>query len=298
MGDGVEIDEGLVRALLQDRHPDLAELPIRPVPGGWDNRLWRVGDELAVRMPRTERAPGLLRKEHRWLPVLAPLLPLPVPVPVRTGEPSARFPRPWTVARWVPGEPGDTTPVTRGDHAAGALAGFLRALHREAPEDAPANPDRGVPLEDFTAGFEEGFPLLAASADPEAVRRVWEDALAAPAWQGPPVWLHGDLHPANVVVADGTLAGVLDFGELCAGDPATDLSAAWVLLPEGAGPRFFEAYARVDGATVRRARGWALLRAAGLIAIGRAGERGLPGGKPAWGPAGRAALARVLTSAT
>ncbi|SEC77918.1 aminoglycoside phosphotransferase family protein [Streptomyces sp. TLI_105] len=294
----MDIDEGLVRALLRDRHPDLAELPIRPVPGGWDNQLWRLGDELAVRMPRTERAPGLLRKEHRWLPALAPLLPLPVPVPVRPGEPSARFPRFWTVARWVPGEPGDATPLTRGDHAAGALAGFLRALHREAPEEAPANPDRGVPLEGFTAGFEEGFPLLAASADPGAVRRVWEDALAAPAWQGPPVWLHGDLHPANVVVADGTLAGVLDFGELCAGDPATDLSAAWLLLPEGAGPRFFEAYARVDEATVRRARGWALLRAVGLIGIGRAGERGLPGGKPTWGPAGHAALARVLASVT
>lgn len=259
--------------------------------------MWRLGDELAVRVPRTERAPELLRKERRWLPALAPLLPLPVPVPVRAGEPSPRFPRTWTVARWVPGGPGDVTPVTRGDHAADALAGFLRALHREAPGDAPANPDRGVPLADFaarTAGFEEGFAPLAGHADPGAVRRTWEDALAAPAWQGPPIWLHGDLHPANVVVADGTLTGVLDFGELCAGDPATDLSAAWLLLPEGAAGRFFRTYARVDDATVRRARGWALLRAAGLIAIGRAGDRGLPGGKPAWGPAGRAALARVL----
>ncbi|MEV4427527.1 aminoglycoside phosphotransferase family protein [Streptomyces sp. R-07] len=310
----MEIDESLVRALLRERHPDLAELPIRPVPGGWDNQLWRIGDELAARMPRTERAPTLLRKEYRWLPALAPLLPLPVPVPVRTSEPSARFPRFWTVARWVPGEPADATPVTRGDHAAEALAGFLRALHREAPAEAPANPDRGVPLASFVAGFEEGFPLLAAHADPVAVRKVWDDALAAPAWQGPPMWLHGDLHPANVAVSDGTLAGVLDFGELCAGDPATDLSAAWLLLPEGAAPHFFEAYARVDDArpyarvddatprarvdeaTVRRARGWALLRAAGLIAIGRAGERGLPGGKPTWGPAGRATLARVLAS--
>ncbi|MFH8625354.1 aminoglycoside phosphotransferase family protein [Streptomyces vietnamensis] len=302
----MDIDESLVRALLRDQHPDLAELPIRPVPGGWDNRLWRLGDELAVRMPRTERAPALLRKEHRWLPALAPLLPLPVPVPVRTGEPSDRFPRTWTVARWVPGEPSDAVPVTRGDHAAEALAGFLRALHREAPGDAPANPDRGVPLADFAAGFEAGFPLLAEHADPEAVRSTWEDALAAPVWQGPPLWLHGDLHPANVVVADGTLAGVVDFGEVCAGDPATDLSAAWLLLPEGAADRFFRTYARVDdamygngharvdAATVRRARGWALLRAAGLIDIGRAGDRGLPGGKPTWGPAGRAALARVL----
>ena len=298
MGDAVDHDEAFVRALLHEQHPDLAVLPLRRVPGGWDNQMWRLGDELAVRMPRTERAPGLLRKEHRWLPALAPLLPLPVPVPVRTGEPSARFPGTWTVARWVPGEPGDATPVTRGGHAAVALAGFLRALHREAPGEAPANPDRGVPLEGFVAGFEEGFPLLADHADPADVRRVWEDALAAPGPQGPPVWLHGDLHPANVVVADGTLAGILDFGELCAGDPATDLSAAWLLLPEGAAEPFLDAYGKGDEATVRRARGWALLRAAGLIAIGRAGERGLPGGKPTWGPAGRAALTRVLGAPT
>ncbi|MFF0478300.1 aminoglycoside phosphotransferase family protein [Streptomyces sp. NPDC004284] len=294
----MEIDESLVRALLRDQHPDLAELPIREVPGGWDNQMWRLGGELAVRMPRTERAPELLRKECRWLPALAPLLPLPVPVPVRTGEPSARFPRTWVVARWVRGEPSDATPVTRGEHAADALAGFLRALHREAPAEAPANPDRGLPLAEFAHWFEEGFPLLAEHADPVAVRRMWDDALAAPVRQGPPVWLHGDLHPANVVVADGTLAGVVDFGEVCAGDPATDLSAAWLLLPEGAAERFFRTYARVDGPTVRRARGWALIRAAGLIGIGRAGERGLPGGKPSWGPAGRAALARVLGAPT
>ncbi|MER7946425.1 phosphotransferase [Streptomyces sp. NPDC096079] len=301
MGDAVDHDEALVRALLRDQHPDLADLPLRAVPGGWDNQLFRLGDELAVRMPRTDRAPGLLRKELRWLPDLAPLLPLPVPVPVRAGEPSERFAGTWTVAHWVPGEPGDAAPVTRGTHAAGALAGFLRALHREAPADAPANADRGVPLEGFAPGFGDGLALLAAHADPGAVRRVWEDAVAAPGPQGPPVWLHGDLHPANVVVADGTLAGILDFGELCAGDPATDLSAAWLLLPEGAAGPFLAAYghggAHVDDATVRRARGWALLRAAGLIAIGRAGDRGLPGGKPTWGPAGRAALARVLTHA-
>ncbi|MFB6836724.1 aminoglycoside phosphotransferase family protein [Streptomyces sp. NPDC056361] len=311
----IEIDEGLIRGLLREQHPDLAELPIREVPGGWDNQLWRVGDELAVRMPRTERAPDLLRKEYRWLPVLAPPLPLPVPVPVRTGEPSERFPRFWTVARWVAGEPADAAPVTRGEHAAEALAGFLRVLHRAAPEDAPVNPHRGVPLSAHAGEAERGLRLLSEFADAAAVRRVWEDALAAPEARGTPVWLHGDLHPANVVVTDGTLSGVLDFGELCSGDPATDLSAAWLLLPAGAASRFFEAYGDGDGAgdrarddgtvdgavgvdldeaTVRRARGWALLRAAGLIDIGRAGDQGLPGGKPTWGPAGRAALARVL----
>ncbi|MDG4861404.1 aminoglycoside phosphotransferase family protein [Streptomyces sp. T-3] len=280
------IDEATVRALLQDQHPDLADLALHRSVTGWDNQLWRLGEDLAVRLPRTDRAPELLRKEHRWLPRLAPGLPLPVPTPLRLGEPSARFPKPWTIATWVPGTPADREPVSEGERAADALAGFLSALHREAPAGAPVNPLRGVPLSalDFDASF----------VDP-ALREIWDDALAAPDWSGQPLWLHGDLHPANVVVADGTLSGVLDFGELCAGDPATDLSAAWILLPEGAAARFFKAYGNVDEATIRRARGWAVHRGLGLVAIGRAGEQGRPGGKKTWGPAGRATLDRVLT---
>jgi aminoglycoside phosphotransferase (APT) family kinase protein len=291
--DGVEIDEALVRSLLREQQPDLAGLAVRAVPGGWDNMMWRLGDELAVRMPRTPRAPTLLRAEQRWLPVVAEGLPLPVPVPVRVGEPSVLFPWTWTVVRWVEGTPADHEPVTSPE-AARALAGFLRTLHRPAPDDAPVNESRGVALTTLRDGFVEWLPVLGDPAAMAAVRDSWEEAAAAPAWSGPPVWVHGDLHPANVVVAGGTLRGVLDFGELCAGDPATDLSAAWLLLPEGGAAPFFDAYADADDATVRRARGWALLRAVGLIGIGQQGDRGLPGGKPTWGPAGRATLRRLL----
>jgi aminoglycoside phosphotransferase (APT) family kinase protein len=129
-----------------------------------------------------------------------------------------------------------------------------------------------------------------------AARRVWEQASAVQAWGQAPVWLHADLHPANVVVRDGTLGGVIDFGDLTSGDPATDLSAAWLLLPAGAATRFFAAYAGADSATIQRARGWAVLRALHLISIGRNGRLGLPGGKPTWEPAGWAALQRVLAS--
>jgi aminoglycoside phosphotransferase (APT) family kinase protein len=125
---------------------------------------------------------------------------------------------------------------------------------------------------------------------------VWQEAVAAPDWDGAPLWLHGDLHPANVVTRNGQLAGVIDFGEMCSGDPATDLSAAWTLLPDGAQQRFFDAYERADDATIARARGWAVLRAIGLIEIGRNGRLGLPGGKPTWEAAGNATLARVLAS--
>jgi aminoglycoside phosphotransferase (APT) family kinase protein len=286
-------DTALVRELLREQHPDLAGLELREVDGGWDNQMWRLGEDLAVRMPRTERGPALLRTEQRWLPVLAASLPLPVPVPVRVGEPSGLFPRTWTITRWVHGEPADRAPVS-SPGSAGRLAGFLRALHCPAPAGAPVSPDRGVGLERHDAGFSEGLKLIGSDSIASAARRTWELAVAAPAWTGPPVWLHGDLHPANVVVADGTLAGVLDFGELCAGDAATDLSAAWLLLPAGQATAFLRAYGRADDAAVLRARGWAVMRALNLIAIGQAGERGLPGGKPTWLPAGRATLQRVL----
>lgn len=293
----IEITADLVRELLQEQHPDLAGLAIREVAGGWGNQMWRLGDELAVRMQRMAPTPELQLKERRWLPVLAPRLPLPVPTPVRIGEPSARFPKHWTVMTWVHGEPLDYTSISRSDHAADALAGFLRALHVGAPAEAPTMSDRGAHPKKCTDGFEkflQGIAPGGIAADVRAVRAVWDDAVAAPEWEGPPVWLHGDLHPANVVVSNGTLSGVIDFDAMFAGDPAWDLAAAWVLLPSGAASRFFDVYAHADEATIRRARGLAAMKSLFLILMGQAGDRGLPGGKPTWGPAGRAALDRVL----
>lgn len=291
-----DIDEALVRSLLRAQHTDLAELELRQVAGGWDNQLWRLGNDLAVRLPRTPRAPSLLDKERRWLPVLAPRLLLPMPVPVRTGEPSARFPNPWMVTAWVEGRPADGAPISRGQHAAETLAAFLRALHVSAPADAPTNPKRGVPLSAVAHELDQKLEAVASSDQRAAVRSVWNDGVTAPGWNGPPVWVHGDLHPANVVTSDGALSGVLDFGELCAGDPATDLAAAWLLLPADAVSGFFDSYAIADDATVRRARAWAVLRSVSLIGIGLAAERGLPGGRPTWGAAGRAALGRILAA--
>ncbi|MFF1839861.1 aminoglycoside phosphotransferase family protein [Streptomyces sp. NPDC058231] len=299
----IEITAELVRDILRDQHPDLADRPLTLGARGWDNQLWRLGDDLAVRLPwATQTADALLRKEHAWLPRLAPRLPLQVPVPQRLGEPSQRFPRPWIVTTWVPGEPADRAPATQAAEAADALAAFLTALHLPAPDTAPAGGyGRGGPLADLAGQFAE--QLTAAEAlglipDPDAVRAVWEDAAAAPDWTGPALWLHGDLHPANVLTARGTFCGVIDFGDLCAGDPACDLAAPWVLLPDGALDLFHAAYRPTpDAATLRRARGWAALRALGGILIGEAGVHGRPGGKATWGPPARAALRRLIATA-
>jgi aminoglycoside phosphotransferase (APT) family kinase protein len=280
----LELDEELVRSLLKEHHPDLAELPLKEVIGGWGNQMWRLGDDLALRIPRRPQLLEPLRKEHQWLPRLAPQLPLPVPVPLHLVEPTDRFPRSWLVTTWVHGTPADHAPIT-DPAAADVLADFLRALHTEAPADAPVSDRAALASE---PGFAEVVEYVGRA---DEIRAVWEDALAAPGWDRAPVWLHGDLHPANVVVADGTLAGVVDCEEIGTGDPASDVASAWILLP---GPeRFLSAYG-ADAATVRRARGWAVTRALFLIAMGINGERGVPGGKTHWGPLGRAALDRAL----
>ncbi|MFI9724020.1 aminoglycoside phosphotransferase family protein [Streptomyces sp. NPDC052396] len=297
-----DITEDLIRHLLREQHPDLADRPLRLGALGWDNQVWRLGDDLAVRLPwATQSADALLRKEHAWLPLLAPHLPLPIPVPQRLGEPSERFPRPWIVTTWVPGEPADRAPATRPAEAAVTLAAFLTALHRPAPKGAPAGRDRGGPLADVAEHFTQKLASaieLGLIHDPDAVRAVWEDAAATPYWAGPSLWLHGDLHPANILTTDGTFSGVIDFGDLFAGDPACDLAAAWILLPDGAIDRFHEGYQPgPDAATLRRARGWAVLRALAGIHIGNAGIHGHPGGKPTWGPPAHAALRRLTATA-
>ncbi|MFI0965929.1 aminoglycoside phosphotransferase family protein [Streptomyces sp. NPDC021080] len=297
-----DITEDLIRDLLREQRPHLADLPLKLGALGWDNQVWRLGDDLAVRLPwATQSADALLRKEHTWVPRLAPHLPLRIPVPQYLGRPGERFPRPWLVTTWVPGEPADRAPATRPAEAAAALAAFLTALHRPAPDTAPTGRDRGGPLADTAEHFTRALDSateLGLVDDPAVVRAVWEDAAAAPGRAGPRLWLHGDLHPANVLTTDGTISGVIDFGDLFAGDPAFDLAAAWILLPDGAVDRFHEAYLPgPDSATLRRARGWAVLRALSCLHIADAGVHGRPGGKASWGPPAQASLRRLTATA-
>src|SRR6516225_4270326 len=266
----VEVSAVLVRRLLADQHPDLARLPIEFLANGWDNELYRVGDGLVARLPRRALGAEIIKNEQRWLPGLAPTLPLPIPYPERTGVPAHGYRYSWSLVPYLPGVPAAEAGSFDPAGAAAIVGGFLGALHVPAPADAPANPFRGVPLAERAGNFAANLALLTGQADKDradwdAVLRVWDAALAAPRYDGPPVWLHGDLHPANVLVNDGQVSGVIDFGDITAGDPAGDLSVAWMLLPRDCHDSFWSAYqaaggagGRADDALRARAKGWAL----------------------------------------
>lgn len=274
----IPVDAALARDLLCAQHPDLADLPLRTAAEGWDNVVLRLGGHLAVRLPRRRSAARLVQHEQAVLPGIAARVPVPVPAPVRVGLPSARFPFPWSVVPWFAGT---TAAEGGGDELAlaDALGAFVVALHIPAV-DPPANPVRGVPLADRAEAVADRLALL---PDAAALRSVWQDALAAPPWSGPPLWLHGDLHPANLIVREGRLAAVVDFGDVTAGDPATDLATAWLSLRPAARARFRSAVP-ADDATWRRARGWALGMASALV---------VDGTRPT-AAVGRAALGEVL----
>ena len=270
----VAIDTSVVRALLQEQHADLAHLSLIEVGEGWDNTLFRLGQDLAVRLPRRAASAGLIEHEQRWLPRLSSRLPLPVPTPLRVGRPGSGFPWSWSVVPWFPGQSALLTPPGDVATTAIALGRFLRALHHPAPEDAPRNPWRGVPLAARAETVQEYLQQLDGLVDRGAVMGLWERVLSTPAWPGPPLWIHGDLHPGNLLVSGGRLSAVIDFGDLAAGDPATDLSVMWMFLPPSARHTFVasarEALDPLDDHTLIRARGWAL--ALGLAYLAHSGD--------------------------
>ncbi|MFG2127298.1 aminoglycoside phosphotransferase family protein [Streptomyces sp. NPDC048751] len=266
----VLIDASLVHHLLAAQFPHWAHLPLTPVPRpGMDNATFRLGDELSVRLPRYAHWAGQVEREHRWLPRLAPHLPLPVSEPVAQGEPGEGYPYPWSVYRWLDGETATSEGLADPVRTALDLAGFITALQRVDAADGPgpeqSNAFRGVPMgdtRDSLAAEARVRPKIEALrktdlVDVDAVEEVWEAALAAPAWHKPPVWVHGDLATGNLLARNGRLSAVIDFGTLAVADPAVDLLPAWKFLPASALPAFREAV-DTDDATWARGRGWAL----------------------------------------
>jgi aminoglycoside phosphotransferase (APT) family kinase protein len=261
--DEVETDESLVRRLLVAQFPRWSDLPIeRVVSTGTDNAIYRLGDDMSVRLPRVEWAIGQIDKEHRWLPKLAPHLPLAIPVPLAVGDPAEGYPWRWCVSPWLEGDDAAPDHIRDLDEAAVDLAAFLTALQRIDTTDGPRpgrrNFYRGVPLAALDASVRESIGAWEGMVDVEALTSAWDAALAAPAWTEPPVWIHGDLLPVNILASEGRLSAVIDFGCLGVGDPAADLSVAWALF-SGESREAFKAALGFDDATWARGRGWALV---------------------------------------
>jgi aminoglycoside phosphotransferase (APT) family kinase protein len=271
----MDIDVSLARRLVDGQFPQWSALPITTVEvDGWDNRTFRLGSELTVRLPSGSWYAQQVEKEQRWLPVLAPQLPLPIPRPVAMGAPAHGYPYPWSVYRWLDGEIALRAEIADLSAFAAALARFLTALRRidatGGPEPGQHNFFRGGPPATYEQETFDAIDALGDEIPREQVLRAWADATST-AWDRDPVWFHGDVAPGNLLVRDGRLAGVLDFGTSGIGDPACDVVVAWTFL-DGPGRDRFRAELGPDAGTWSRGRGWALWKA--LITLVGHLERG------------------------
>lgn len=253
----VTITEPLVRLLLREAELPYADDPLTLAFAGWDNEMWRLGTTRAVRVPRREIAVPLITNEHLVLPRIAALLRptgVQVPSPLAAMRRTEPFERPWSVVPWFGGTAALNIPRAARTPWAHTLAEALGHLHVPAANDAPINPVRGQALITRDEAMRE---RLAGLDMPAAIVAAWDAALAAPAWNQEPTWVHGDLHPGNVVVDDDRLVAIVDFGDVTAGDPAYDLAAAWIMFDAAGRQAFVEASPQVEEATWVRARGWA-----------------------------------------
>ena len=262
--DRVDIDAALVGLLVAEQFPQWADLPVRPVEfGGWDNRTFHLGSDKMVRLPSAARYAEQVDKEHRWLPKLAPHLPLPIPIPLTKGAPAHGYPWGWSVYRWLEGETAIVGRIADLRQFAIALAWFLTALQRIDPAGGPLpgrhNFYRGGPLTVYDAETRQALAALEGRIDTEAASAVWEAALDA-TWHGSPVWFHGDVATGNLLVKEGRLSAVIDFGTSGVGDPSCDLAISWTLFWGESRKAFREALGP-DDATWARGRGWTLWKA-------------------------------------
>jgi aminoglycoside phosphotransferase (APT) family kinase protein len=285
------IDVSLARRLIDSQFPQWSDLPIAAVElDGSDNRSFRLGPELTVRLPSGSWYAQQVDKEQHWLPVLAPQLPLPIPTPVARGTPGSGFPYPWSVYRWLDGELASRARIGEPTGFAAALAGFLKALGRVdaigGPEPGEHNFFRGGPLATYADETHQAIDALGAEVPGDRVQRVWDDAMAT-SWDRDPVWFHGDVATGNLLVAEERLSAVLDFGLCAVGDPACDTVIAWTFLSARSRDRF-RAELDVDAGTWSRGRGWALWKA--LISLVGDLDRDAPNAAVA-----RRVIDRILT---
>jgi aminoglycoside phosphotransferase (APT) family kinase protein len=276
------IDDTLVRRLVTTQFPQWADLSVRPVAlGGWDNRTFHLGEHMLVRMPSAADYAVQVEREHRWLPRLAPLLPLPIPAPLAIGEPADGYPWGWSIYRWLEGDTAAPERIADLRDFAASLAQFLIALQRidptGGPPPGPNNFHRGGPLTTYDAETRQAIAALEGRIDVAAATEVWEAALAT-TWHGSPVWIHGDVSAGNLLVQGGRLSSVIDFGQLGVGDPACDLSIAWTLFG-GESRKIFRAMLPLDADTWARGRGWTLWKAL-IVAAGLTNTNAVEAAQP------------------
>jgi aminoglycoside phosphotransferase (APT) family kinase protein len=263
--DEIEIDAALVRHLLATQLPDAADLPLSKVePWGTDNAIWRLGDDLVVRLPRIPWATEQVEREATWLPRLAPHLPVSVPEPIAIGEPDCGYPYQWAVHRWLRGDGASLLRMSDPVRFALELAAVVRSLQAVPTDGAPAACNRARPLQEYNDSALEYIEGASHLIDVERARAVWEEALAAPPHRGAPVWVHGDIE-GNCLVTDGHLSGIVDWGSACAGDPAVGVQVIWSELFTDESRRAFLDTLDVDGATLARSRGAAIQQACAAL---------------------------------
>lgn len=262
----VPIDEALVRRLLAAQMPDFADLPLAVIePWGTDNAIWRLGDDLVVRLPRIGWARGQVLRDATWLPRLAPHLGVAIPEPVAVGEPGDGYPYPWAVHRWIDGEPASLDRIGDPTRFAHDLARFVTRLQRvPTPDDAPVARNRARPLADYDEATRAVIAGAAHLIDAPAALAVWKEALGARAHEGGQVWVHGDLE-GNCLIQDGRLAGIVDWGSLCVGDPAVDTQVVWSPLFDDASRGVFIEALGVDDDQLSRSRGAAINQACAAL---------------------------------
>lgn len=271
-----EIDAALVRTLVARQFAQWADLPVRAVAeGGWDNRTFHLGDAMSVRLPSAERYVAQVEKEHRWLPTLASQLPLPIPAPLAIGRPDAGYPWPWSIYGWIEGDRASRGAISDLTAFAEDLADFLVALRRIDASDGPIagahNFHRGGSLAVYNGETRQALNALADELDVSLLTKIWECALGS-SWREKPVWVHGDIAEGNLLVRDGRLSAIIDFGSSGVGDPSSDLVIAWTLFDEPA-RNAFRARVGLDRQTWERARGWCLWKALITIAEHRHEDR-------------------------
>lgn len=261
----VAIDEALIRCLVDEQFPELSGRSIAAVePWGTDNAIWRLGEDLVVRLPRVHWANEQADHEARWLGLLAPYVPVSLPEPIAVGEPGCGYPYRWAIDRWVAGEPASVERMRDAVGFAEDLAAVIRGLWRVPTEGAPVARGRARPLREYAASAEAAIESAGRLIDAGAAKRVWEQALAAAPYDGPGVWVHGDLE-GNCLLGDGRLCGIVDWGSACVGDPAVDVQVVWSPLFTADSRRAFLDVLEVDAAALLRSRGAAIQQACAAL---------------------------------